>query len=214
MMASKSTPGLLKAIGDFNAEHGSDKEHESTTAMLSRVAGSLGPKKSDDSPGSREARAAGERSMGSEEGRDDSGGNRESNKPGSVDFPDPVADQHEGSPGQMTGTEPVPSAGNIRSTLSAGAMPSGALADIRRMAAVKGLESGRSSEGNKDSNPAQPFPPDSGKTGDVSAPAKDIPDRNTGPGFEGGPPRGGQDNLSGDGWSKAREKARKMVPAR
>jgi hypothetical protein len=85
---------------------------------------------------------------------------------------------------------------------------------MRRMAAIRGIESGPSSEGNKESVAAAPSAPSEGRIGDVSAPVKSPPDRNKGEnGFEGTPPLA-KESLQGDGWTRAREKARKMAPAR
>jgi hypothetical protein len=215
---SKSTPSLLKAIGDFHAEHGGDKEHESTISLLQRVAGDIGPRKGkaepSDTPGSREARGAAERSMPSEAAHDGGDGQRRSNKPGSASIPDSAADQRdksEGDPGaHMTGTGPVKSGGNLVSTLAGEAMPNGVV-NMRRAAAIRGLESGDTSDGNKQSVSPAPRPIAEGRVGDVKAPAKDPADKNTGS-FEGVPPFA-KEPLSGDGWTRAREKARKMAPA-
>ncbi len=208
---SKSTPGLLKAIGDFNVEHGGDKGHESTVALLSRVAGSLGPKASEDSvssPGRKEAQ------MAAESGHDGGGGNTRSNRPGAADVGDPAPDQHEAaSPSQMRGAGPVPSSGNIRSNLGGPSAQSGVIGDIRRQAALKELESGKSSGGNERSNPPAPPARKGTKEGDVKAPAKAPADTNKGAEFEGVPPFA-KESIGGDGWSKAREKTKEMVAAR
>jgi hypothetical protein len=210
---SKSTPGLLKAIQDFHAEHGADKEHESTTALLARVAGDIGPRKGKaedssvaDSPGRQAAR---EVSMPSEANHDGGEGNKTTNAPGSPDIPDPVADQHDKSyPSQMSGTEPVRSGGNILSAMPGPKAQSGELPDIRRTASLAALEKGKSSAGNAISNARGMAEPNSERMGDVKAPAKAPPDKNTGS-YEGTPPFA-KESLSGDGWSKAGAKAKQM----
>jgi len=210
---SKSTPALLRAIGDFNAEHGSDKEHETTVELLKRVEGDVGKRGGKalqpPSPGAREAQGAAERSMPAEVNHDGGGGNTRSNRPGSADIPDPAVNMHDKSePSVLHGTGPVPSGGNLVSNLSAEEMPKG-IVDIRRMAALKELEKGPSSEGNAESVTPAPAPARGARVGDVKAPAKPPADTNKGAAFEGVPPFT-KEPLAGDGWTRARQKAKEM----
>jgi hypothetical protein len=215
---SKSTPGLLSAIEGYSAEHAGSPEHESNIKLLQRVAGEVkrgkGGDTLTDSPGAREAKAASQTNMPAEEDHSGGEGNKTTNRPGSFAGNEDVADPQDGSQGPLTGAGPAPSDGHLHSTLTGASMPSGEV-DIRRGAALKALESGRSSEGNKESNAPGRAGPNEKRIGDVTMGGKTPPDRNSnGDGFEGGPPIAGKDQLKGDGWTRAREKARSMAPAR
>jgi hypothetical protein len=210
---SKSTPALLKAIEGYSAEHTGQGEHETNIALLARVKGEIEKGKGGDtiSPGRREA-ASVQKNMPSEEDHDGGEGNKTTNRPGSFPGNEPPADPQANSSGERTLTNagPAPSDGHLRSTLT-GEVARGGIVDMRRQAAIKGLEDGRTSEGNKDSNPPGKAGPNEKRIGDVGTPAKEPADRNTGE-FEGVPPFA-KESLSGDGWTRAREKARKMAPA-
>lgn len=214
MMASKSTPGLLKAMADYHAEHGSDQDHESTIDLLKRVQGDITTRGGKAEPsgyetiGKTEAKNAAERTMPGEANHDGGKGSVKTNEPGKADIPDEVADQHGGS-GPLSGAGPVRSGGNILSAMAGPAAASGELGDIRRQAAIKELERAPSSEGNRDSNDASPFPPASQRVGDVKAPGGEPADKNKGSGFE-GVPAFSKESLSGDGWSRARAKSKDM----
>jgi hypothetical protein len=212
---SKSTPALLQAIEGYAGEHTGQPEHEPNIKLLQRVKSEIDKGKGGDtitSPGRQEATAAAQKNMASEEGHDGGEGNKTTNRPGSFPGNEDVADPQDASKGPMSGTGPVPSDGHLRSNLT-GEVARGGIVEMRRMAAAKGLEAGRTSEGNKDSNPPGKAPGNEKRVGDVSPSAKAPADRNTeGDGFEGVPPFA-KETLSGDGWTRAREKARKLAPA-
>jgi hypothetical protein len=210
---SKSTPALLQAIEGYAAEHTGQGEHESNIKLLQRVKGEIDKGKGGDtvtSPGRREAESAAQKNMASEENHDGGEGNKTTNKPGSFGGNEQAVDPQSASKGPLTGAGPVPSDGHLRSNLT-GDAARGGIVDLRRMAAAKGLESGSTSEGNKESNPPGKAPGNEKRIGDVSAPAKEPTDTNTGS-FEGKPPFAGE-QLRGDGWTRAREKAKKLAPA-
>jgi hypothetical protein len=209
---SKSEPGLLSAIEGYSSEHAGSSEHESNIALLKRVKGEIEKGKGGDkvSPGQAEASAAAQRNMPSEEGHDGGKGSIKTNEPGSFNTNEEVVDPQDASKGPLSGAGPVPSEGHLRSNLT-GAVARGGIVEMRRMAASKGLEAGKTSEGNKESNPSQPEPPASKRIGDVKAAAKAPGDKNTeGDGFEGVPPFA-KESLKGDGWTRAAEKAKKLV---
>lgn len=216
-MASKSTPDLMRAIEGFSTEHSGSQEHEPAIAMLARVKGEIERGKGNNtamSPGKREARNAAETRMTGEENHTGGEGNKTTNAPGSAGGPDRAPDIHTESSGEenMTGTGPIPSRGNLVSNLAGPPARSGVV-EMRRMAAAKGLESGSTSGGNRRSNPPGKADSNEARIGDVKAPAKAPADKNTeGDGFEGKPPFSGE-QLRGDGWTKAREKARTLAPA-
>jgi hypothetical protein len=212
---SKSTPALLQAIEGYSGEHTGQPEHESNIKLLQRVKGEIDKGKGGDtitSPGRKEAMGAAQKNMPSEENHDGGEGNKTTNKPGSFGGNEDVADPQDASKGPMTGAGPAPSDGHLRSNLT-GDAARGGIVEMRRMAAAKGLEAGKTSEGNKESNPPGKAGGNEKRIGDVKAPAKDPADKNTeGDGFEGVPPFA-KETLSGDGWTRAREKARKLAPA-
>lgn len=212
---SKSTPALLQAIEGYAGEHTGQPEHESNIKLLQRVKGEIDKGKGGDtitSPGRREAQGAAQKNMPSEENHDGGEGNKTTNAPGSFRGNEQAANPQDASKGPLTGAGPAPSDGHLRSTLT-GEVARGGIVEMRRMAAAKGLEAGRTSEGNKESNPPGSAPGNEKRIGDVGAPGKGPADRNTnGDGFEGVPPFA-KESLMGDGWTKAREKARKLAPA-
>jgi hypothetical protein len=212
---SKSTPALLQAIEGYAGEHSGQPEHETNIKLLQRVKGEIDKGKGGDtitSPGRQEAMGAAQKNMPSEEGHDGGEGNRTTNKPGSFGGNDPAANPQDASKGPNTGAGPAPSDGHLRTNLT-GDVARGGMKDMRRAAAIKGLEAGPVSEGNRDSNPPGKAGGNEKRIGDVAAPAKDPADKNTnGDGFEGVPPFA-KESLMGDGWTKAREKARKLAPA-
>jgi hypothetical protein len=215
---SKSTPGLLAAIEGYSAEHAGSPEHESNISLLKRVAGEIKRGKGDatnDSPGAREARAAAQVNMGAEEGHDGGDGNKTSNRPGSFATNEETVDPQDASKGTrtMSGTGPVPSEGHLRSNLTAAAAPSGVI-DIRRGAALKALESERSSGGNAHSNRPGNAPGNEKRIGDVESSGKTPLDRNKGSFDDGKVPLAGKDSLAGDGWGKAAARAKKLAPSR
>ena len=108
----------------------------------------------------------------------------------------------------------VPSRGNTISAQPGPPAQSGVV-EIRRMAAMKELEAARSSGGNAHSNTPGPPPEKENRIGDVKAPAASPPDKNkTGDEWEGNPAGGVvAEKLAGDGWTRAREKAKKIAPA-
>src|ERR1700721_2811521 len=136
-MASKSTPGLLKAIDDWSSEHGSDKAHQPTAALLSKAVAGLkgGNNAGRDTPGSK---AAAKASMPSEDSHPPSGGNKNANAPGSADAPDPLADiaPGNGRDDRLTGTAAVSSDGERKANLPSNGLPPGT-AEIRRIAAQR-----------------------------------------------------------------------------
>ena len=216
---SKSTPGLLKAIEDFRAEHGSDKEHEGTVGLLDRVEGDVMKRGGHAEPsgyetvGRIEAKGAAERAMPSEANHDGGEGNTHSGKPGAVGFPDKVADMHENSEGSsnpMHRTEPQLSGGNLRATMPGPGERPGVIPDVRRQAAISALEKTPSSGGNLHSvQPQDTSTPPDKRIGDVKAPAAPPSDRNKGAAFEETPAFAKQ-SLSGDGWAGAKAKAKQM----
>ena len=151
--------------------------------------------------------------LAAEHGHDGGKGAVKTNEPGSAGAPEKAPNPQEDSKGNenITGTGPVPSAGNRRSALPGPPAQSGVV-DIRRMAAMKELESEKSSGGNKFSNtPGKEMPP-SERVGNVQAPAGEPPDRNKAL-VEGVPPFS-KESLSGDGWGKAAAKAKQMFAAK
>jgi hypothetical protein len=161
-MASKSTPGLLKAIDDFTAEHGSSKEHQPIAALLSKAVSGLkgGNNAGRDTPGSKAAARA---SMPAEEAHTSGGGNKNANTPGSADAPDPLADiaPGNGRDDRLTGTAAVSSEGERKANLPSNGLPPGT-AEIRRIAAQRELSRSdtkmkpgahKPGDSNKESNP-------------------------------------------------------------
>lgn len=210
---SKSAPGLLAAIEGYSAEHAGSPEHESNIKLLQRVGSEIKRGKGDatnDSPGSREAQAASQKNMPAEENHSGGEGNKTTNAPGQFDDNEEVADPQDASKGPNKSAGPVPSDGNLHSNLTASLMPKGVV-DIRRGAALAALEKGPSSEGNAISNTPGSAGGNEKRIGDVTMSGKTPNDRNTGE-FEGTPPFG-KEPLKGDGWTTAREKAKKLAPA-
>lgn len=218
-MATATTARLLQAIEGFTGENAGNKSHESNIELLNRVKGEIQKgQKTPDSIGTKEAKAAAQKGMPAEQSHSPGGGNTRSNEPGSgLARNEPVVDLHSGSAEErkMASAGPVPSRGSTVSNAPGPAAPSG-IVEIRRMAALKDLEAGRSSEGNKESVAPAPTPAKGDRIGNVAAPAAAPPDRNrTGDLWEGNPAGGlaGAEKLSKDGWTRAREKARKIAPA-
>jgi hypothetical protein len=189
--------------------------HETAMALIDRAKAEIErgrgvAKNAGQSPGQKESR------MAAEFGHDGGRGNTRSNAPGSFGGADPAVDVHDQSRGpsqeNMTGTGPVRSDGHIHSNLT-GAHASSGVVDIRRMAGLKALESKESSGGNAHSN-TPPGPAERGtKMTNVKSPAASPSDTNKGKEFEGGPPIA-KENISGDGWSRAREKTKAMIAKR
>jgi hypothetical protein len=205
---------IIKAIQGFSAENAGKKEHEGNIALLARVKADIERGKgSNTSIGSREATAAAQRNMPAETGHDGGKGETKTNEPGSANPGDRAADVQEESKGPMTSAGPPPSDGHLTSNMTAAAMPGGVV-DMRRMAAMKELEKGPTSEGNKESNSPGKAMANEKRIGDVKAAAKSPGDKNTeGDGFEGVPPFA-KESLGGDGWGKAAQKARQMYAAK
>ncbi len=216
---SASTPALLAAIEGYAGEHAGSKEHEPNIQLLKRVKGEIEKGHGGDqimSPGRREAQGAAQKNMPAESGHDGGKGSIKTNEPGSASQGERAANPQDESHGtqDVRGMGPAPSDGHVTANLHGASAPSG-IVEMRRMAASKGLEAGSTSGGNRRSNPPGDHLPASNRIGDVKAPAGVPADRNTlGDGFEGGPPIGGKDQLRGDGWTKAREKAKSMAPSR
>ena len=212
-----SSDGLLSAIEGYSAENAGSPEHESNIALLQRVGKEIKRGKgnaTNDSPGQKEAKAAAQVNMAAEEGHSGGEGNKTTNAPGSFGGNEDVADPQDGSSGPLKGAGPVPSDGHLHSNLT-GAVARSGVVDIRKEAAIKALESEKSSGGNAHSNTPGSAPGNEKRIGDVPSPAKDPADKNTnGDGFEGSPPLAGKDSLKGDGWGRAREKSKQMFAAR
>lgn len=212
-----TTNGLLSAIEGFSAEHAGSAEHEANVKLLQRVASELKRGKASDtasSPGAREAHAAAQTNMAAEEGHSGGEGNKTTNAPGSARRGEPVANPQENSRGTVntTRTGPDRSAGNVRSVLAGPAARSGVV-DIRRGAAIKALEAERSSAGNAHSNAPGHAAGNEARIGDVRPPASAPADRNTNASsFEGAPNEIGKD-VTGDGFARARQLAKKLAPA-
>jgi len=213
-----ATNGLLAAIEGYSAEHSGSPEHEPNIKLLQRVAADVKRGKASDtsnSPGAREARAAAQTNMAAEEGHDGGEGNKTTNRPGSFGSNGHAVDPQENSRGteSITGSGPVPSEGHLRSNLTGPAARRGVV-DIRRGAALKALESEKSSAGNAISNSPGHAGGNEARIGDVKSPAGTPPDRNTNAGgFEKVPQELGKDNV-GKGWGKAAAAARKLAPSR
>ena len=133
-MASKSTPGLLKAIEGYTGEHAGSKEHEPIVSQLKRVVndihkGSEPAGKS--SPGRAAAEGAASRSfqdrMPAEANHDGGRGNKYSNAPGKAGALEQVADiaGPDGRSDHLTGVAAVKSAGNRQSNLPSSGLPPG-----------------------------------------------------------------------------------------
>jgi hypothetical protein len=219
MAASKSSPGLLSAIEGYSAEHAGSPQHESNIALLQRVKGEIAKGHGGDtiSPGQREASSAAQKNMPAEENHSGGEGNKTTNAPGSG-FPksEPVADIQADGTGHDVAISggPEPSDGQVHSNLSGPAAASGKLPDMRRQAALKDLEKGPTSEGNKESNPPGKAGANDKRIGDVETNGKEPPDKNKGDdGFEGVPPFA-KESLSGDGWTRANAKAKQMYAAK
>jgi hypothetical protein len=213
-MASKSAPGLLSAIEGYSSEHAGAPEHEENIALLKRVAGEIAKGHGGDkiSPGQHEAKAAAQKNMPSEENHSGGEGNKTTNAPGSFGDNEDVAEPSENSTGteNMATAKVAASGGHLESNLRGPAAASGKLPDMRRQAALKDLEKGPTSEGNKESNPPGKAGGNEKRIGDVKPAAKTPPDKNKGgDDFEGVPPFA-KESLQGDGWNKAREKAKQM----
>ena len=217
---SKSAPALLQAIEGYSGEHAGSKQHESTIDLLAKVKAEMerGHATPEPSPGKRSAMQAAQIEMPAERGHSGGEGNTSTNKPGSAHESDPAADEGADSSEErkITGAGPVPSSGQALSNLPGSAMAPG-IVDIRRMAAMKGIEAGRSSEGNARSNPPGKAAPNSGRIGDVKAPAKAPADNNAGnaASLETPPQAMSKDAVGsgGDPWARAAQKARKLVKA-
>jgi hypothetical protein len=217
-MASKSAPGLLSAIEGYSAEHTGQSEHEPNIALLKRVSAEISKGKGGDtiSPGQREASAAGQKNMPAEEGHSGGEGNKTTNAPGSFGDNEDVAEPSANSHGttDMASAKSAPSSGHLESNLRGPAAKTGVLPDIRRQAALKELESEKSSGGNAKSNSPGSAGSNEKRIGDVKPAAKAPGDSNKGgDGFEGVPPFA-KEALSGDGWNKARSKAKEMFAAK
>jgi hypothetical protein len=238
---SKSTPALLKAIEGYKGETAGSKQHEPVHALLDRVVAEVhkGSGTIHDSPGRREASSAAneayQRNMGAEPGHDGGDGQAESNKPGSARPSEQPADiaPSNGASDHLSGAAPPPSRGNLLSAMPA---PSaGGPAEIRRIAAEREKSRPDSKystlegkgDGNKDSVAKAPPASNTARVGDVSAPSPNQGGRQTeaisdANGAEPTPwnasksqpeakPPYAQEDLKGDGWDEARQKARRMM---
>ena len=217
-MASKSSPGLLSAIEGYSAEHSGESTHEPNIALLKRVSAELQKGHGGDkiSPGQREASAAAQKNMASEEGHDGGKGNAKTNEPGSFGDNEDVAEPSANSKGtqNMATAKVADSGGHLESNLRGPAAKTGVLPDMRRQAALKDLEKGPTSGGNTKSNTPGDAAANEKRIGDVKPAAKAPADKNKGgDGFEGVPPFA-KEALSGDGWSKAGAKAKQMFAAK
>ena len=211
-MASKSAPGLLSAIEGYSSEHAGSPEHETNIALLKRVAGEIQKGKGGDSIGHQEAKAASQKNMPAEENHDGGKGSVKTNEPGSFGDNEDVAEPSANSSGtqNMATAKVADSGGHLESNLRGPAARTGVLPDMRRQAALKDLEKGPTSGGNNRSNPPGKAGGNEKRIGDVKPAAKTPPDRNKGgDDYEGVPPFA-KESLSGDGWSKAKEKAKQM----
>lgn len=98
-----------------------------------------------------------------------------------------------------------------RSNPPAPQMGSGVV-EMRRMAATRGLEAGKTGDGNKESNLPSHAPANKKRVGDVKAPAKRSLAGNKAD-AEGTPPYS-KESIGKDGWTKASSKAKQMYQAR
>jgi hypothetical protein len=186
-MASKSTPGLLKAIEGYTGEHAGSKEHEPIVSQLKRVASDIhkGSAPSESSPGRAAAQDAASKSfqdrMPAEAGHDGGRGNKYSNAPGQAGAPEQIADiaGPDGRSDHLSGVAAVKSAGNRQSNLPSSGLPPGT-AEIRRIAAEREMSrkdthmkpgAHKGGDDNKRSMPPGEGYPVSKRIGDVEAPA-------------------------------------------
>jgi len=187
-MASKSTPGLLKAIEGYTGEHAGSKEHEPIVSQLKRVVSDIhkgSAPAGESSPGRSAAQDAASKSfqdrMPAEAGHDGGRGNKYSNAPGEAGAPDPLADiaGPDGRSDHLTGVAAVKSAGNRQSNLPSSGLPPGT-AEIRRIAAEREMSrkdthmnpnAHKGGDDNKKSMPPGEGYPVSKRLGDVEAPA-------------------------------------------
>jgi hypothetical protein len=221
-MLNASTARLLQGIEGFTGENAGKKEHETNVALLARIKSELEKGHGSDkaTPGMQEAHAAAQRGMPAEQAHSSGDGQAKSNEPGpGLARNEPVVDIHEGSPEErkIQSAGPVPSRGALVTNDSGPAAASG-VAEIRKLAAAKEMSRPdskfppitKSGDGNKESNLHGDAPANTGRIGNVKAPAKAPPDKNrTGDQFE-GTPAFAKESLAGDGFQKAGLKARQM----
>jgi hypothetical protein len=230
-MALKSAPGLLKAIEGFAGETAGSKEHEGINETLRRVTEEIhkGSAPPQDSPGRREAKAAGaQREMDAEPGHDGGDGNATSNRKGpAAEVADRPPDMH-GKDGRSDKlSDAAPPLSRVQAISAKPSPFPSSPNEIRRLAANK--EASRpdskysSLEGKGDGNEksVKPGPPagNEKRIGDVRAPAPDQGDdqkeaerasasSSTQP--EPRPPFA-QQQLKGDEWKEASNKAKKVL---